>query len=234
MQILSAASVPYSPTRHAHIHILGRCLSLPHSCIIFLISPSTPSPLSVYCCCCLANISIPGIGVAVPEFRPFFYVNVADISALENELSYVACKWMFETLTFLKSPTEKGPFGLIHIFCRHILRLKWWDPVCVCVLRYYWEDLWGEEGSVWCVCRQSECKDLQRRPETSAPPQHRRQGEISQTHWTEVGSYQGGNQTLRLVLFYIFLIVNHYLYLTFNSLKRIFFAAKIWSWRFPN
>ncbi|KAG8005725.1 Protein LCHN, partial [Nibea albiflora] len=28
---------------------------------------------------------------AVPEFRPFFYVNVADISALENELSYVAC-----------------------------------------------------------------------------------------------------------------------------------------------
>lgn len=29
--------------------------------------------------------------MAVPEFRPFFYVNVADISALENELSYVAC-----------------------------------------------------------------------------------------------------------------------------------------------
>lgn len=51
--------------------------------------PFTPS---VYCCCCLANISIPGIGVAVPEFRPFFYVNVADISALENELSYVACE----------------------------------------------------------------------------------------------------------------------------------------------
>lgn len=48
--------------------------------------------LSVYCCCCLANISIPGIGVAVPEFRPFFYINVADIGALENELSYVACK----------------------------------------------------------------------------------------------------------------------------------------------
>lgn len=46
----------------------------------------------MYCCCCLANISIPGIGVAVPEFRPFFYVNVADISALENELSYVACE----------------------------------------------------------------------------------------------------------------------------------------------
>lgn len=31
----------------------------------------------------------------MPEFRPFFYVNVADINALENELSYVACKSMW-------------------------------------------------------------------------------------------------------------------------------------------
>ncbi|KAK5601177.1 DENN domain-containing protein 11 [Crenichthys baileyi] len=45
----------------------------------------------VYCCCCLANVSIPGIGVSVPELRPFFYINIADISALETELSYVAC-----------------------------------------------------------------------------------------------------------------------------------------------
>ena len=55
-------------------------------------SSSSLSSSSVYCCCCLANISIPGVGVAVPEFRPFFYVNVADISALENELAYVACE----------------------------------------------------------------------------------------------------------------------------------------------
>lgn len=46
----------------------------------------------VYCCCCLANVSIPGMGLTVPEFRPFFYINVADITALETELSYVACK----------------------------------------------------------------------------------------------------------------------------------------------
>jgi len=46
----------------------------------------------VYCCCCLANVSIPGMGLTVPEFRPFFYINVADITALEAELSYVACK----------------------------------------------------------------------------------------------------------------------------------------------
>uniref|UniRef100_A0A673XM74 DENN domain-containing protein 11 n=1 Tax=Salmo trutta TaxID=8032 RepID=A0A673XM74_SALTR len=45
----------------------------------------------VYCCCCLSNVSIPGIGVSVPEFRPFFYVNVADIAALATEMSYVAC-----------------------------------------------------------------------------------------------------------------------------------------------
>lgn len=48
--------------------------------------------LLVYCCCCLANVSIPGMGLTVPEFRPFFYINVADITALESELSYVACK----------------------------------------------------------------------------------------------------------------------------------------------
>ncbi len=48
--------------------------------------------LLVYCCCCLANISIPGMGVSVPELRPFFYINVADISTLKTELSYVACK----------------------------------------------------------------------------------------------------------------------------------------------
>lgn len=66
-------------------------------CVQFLISPVS---LPVYCCCCLANISIPGIGVVVPEFRPFFYVNVADISALENELSYVACKFELRTIFF--------------------------------------------------------------------------------------------------------------------------------------
>lgn len=68
-------------------HTLERCVNSSVSC-----------PPSVYCCCCLANISIPGVGVAVPEFRPFFYVNVADIGALENELSYVACEWIPKTL----------------------------------------------------------------------------------------------------------------------------------------
>ncbi|POI34962.1 hypothetical protein CIB84_001285, partial [Bambusicola thoracicus] len=45
----------------------------------------------VYCCCCLANVSLPGLGGTVPESKPFFYVNVADIEMLETEVSYVAC-----------------------------------------------------------------------------------------------------------------------------------------------
>uniref|UniRef100_UPI00398EB2B3 DENN domain-containing protein 11 isoform X3 n=1 Tax=Pristiophorus japonicus TaxID=55135 RepID=UPI00398EB2B3 len=44
----------------------------------------------VYCCCCLANVSLPGI-VGVPESKPYFYISVADIETLETEVSYVAC-----------------------------------------------------------------------------------------------------------------------------------------------
>lgn len=92
MQFLASCITPHG---HSYPVLLS---SLPHSQIFGLILPWF---FSVYCCCCLANISIPGVGVAVPEFRPFFYVNVADISALENELSYVACEWVLETsLTF--------------------------------------------------------------------------------------------------------------------------------------
>lgn len=49
--------------------------------------------LPVYCCCCLANVSLPGIGGTIPESKPFFYVNVADIESLEVEVSYVACEY---------------------------------------------------------------------------------------------------------------------------------------------
>ncbi|TKS91005.1 Protein LCHN [Collichthys lucidus] len=73
------------------IMVLWKLALLRRRILIFSPPPVGVVCYRVYCCCCLANISIPGIGVAVPEFRPFFYVNVADISALENELSYVAC-----------------------------------------------------------------------------------------------------------------------------------------------
>ncbi|XP_076008578.1 DENN domain-containing protein 11-like [Genypterus blacodes] len=73
------------------IMVLWKLALLRKRILIFSPPPVGVVCYRVYCCCCLANISIPGVGVTVPEFRPFFYVNVADISALENELSYVAC-----------------------------------------------------------------------------------------------------------------------------------------------
>ncbi|XP_026183093.1 DENN domain-containing protein 11-like isoform X2 [Mastacembelus armatus] len=73
------------------IMVLWKLALLRRRILIFSPPPVGVVCYRVYCCCCLANISIPGVGVTVPEFRPFFYVNVADISALENELSYVAC-----------------------------------------------------------------------------------------------------------------------------------------------
>ncbi|XP_056434559.1 DENN domain-containing protein 11-like [Gadus chalcogrammus] len=73
------------------IMVIWKLALLRRRILIFSPPPVGVVCYRVYCCCCLANISIPGVGVAVPEFRPFFYVNVADISALENELAYVAC-----------------------------------------------------------------------------------------------------------------------------------------------
>lgn len=46
--------------------------------------------VAVYCACCLASHRVQGLGTR--ELRPHFYVSVADIEALENEISYVACK----------------------------------------------------------------------------------------------------------------------------------------------
>lgn len=73
------------------IMVLWKFVLLRKRLLIFSPPPIGVVCYRVYCCCCLANVSIPGIGVSVPELRPFFYVNVADISALETELSYVAC-----------------------------------------------------------------------------------------------------------------------------------------------
>ncbi|KAG7255358.1 hypothetical protein CRUP_025385 [Coryphaenoides rupestris] len=70
------------------IMVMWKLALLRRRILIFSPPPVGVVCYRVYCCCCLANISIPGVGVTVPEFRPFFYVNVADISALENELAY--------------------------------------------------------------------------------------------------------------------------------------------------
>ncbi|XP_066540457.1 DENN domain-containing protein 11 isoform X2 [Hoplias malabaricus] len=73
------------------IMVLWKFALLRKRILIFSPPPVGVVCYRVYCCCCLANVSIPGIGASVPELRPFFYINVADISALETELSYVAC-----------------------------------------------------------------------------------------------------------------------------------------------
>ncbi|KAK7498898.1 hypothetical protein BaRGS_00009990 [Batillaria attramentaria] len=54
----------------------------------------SPPPIGVvcyrvYCACCLASHNVQGLGYH--ELRPHFYINVADIETLENEVSYIAC-----------------------------------------------------------------------------------------------------------------------------------------------
>ena len=44
----------------------------------------------VYCACCLGSHNVQGLGDH--ELRPHFYINVADIETLENEMSFIACE----------------------------------------------------------------------------------------------------------------------------------------------
>lgn len=73
------------------IMVLWKFALLRKRILIFSPPPVGVVCYRVYCCCCLANIPVPGLSVTVPELRPFFYINIADITALETELSYVAC-----------------------------------------------------------------------------------------------------------------------------------------------
>ncbi|XP_071091811.1 DENN domain-containing protein 11-like [Haliotis cracherodii] len=66
----------------------------------------SPPPIGVvcyrvYCACCLGNHNIQGL--TRHDIRPHFYVNVADIEALENEMTYIACttEKIFESKTHL-------------------------------------------------------------------------------------------------------------------------------------
>lgn len=73
------------------IMVLWKFALLRKRLLFFSLPPVGVVCYRVYCCCCLANVSLPGIGASVPELRPFFYINIADITALETEMSYVAC-----------------------------------------------------------------------------------------------------------------------------------------------
>ncbi|KAI8759431.1 DENN domain-containing protein 11-like [Biomphalaria glabrata] len=71
------------------IFVLWKFALLQRRIIFFSPPPIGVVCYRVYCACCLANHSIPNLNSI--ELRPHFYVNVADIEALENEVAYVAC-----------------------------------------------------------------------------------------------------------------------------------------------
>ncbi|NP_001089578.1 DENN domain-containing protein 11 [Xenopus laevis] len=73
------------------IFVLWKFALLRKRILIFSPPPVGVVCYRVYCCCCLANVTLPGIGATAPESKPFFYVNVADIQTLDGEGSYVAC-----------------------------------------------------------------------------------------------------------------------------------------------
>ncbi|GCB80141.1 hypothetical protein scyTo_0018022 [Scyliorhinus torazame] len=72
------------------IMVLWKFALLRKRILIFSPPPVGVVCYRVYCCCCLANVSLPGIGGS-PESKPYFYISVADIETLETEVSYVAC-----------------------------------------------------------------------------------------------------------------------------------------------
>ncbi|KAG9462461.1 hypothetical protein GDO78_014082 [Eleutherodactylus coqui] len=73
------------------IFVLWKFALLRKRILIFSPPPVGVVCYRVYCCCCLANVTLPGVGATAPESKPFFYVNVADIETLDDEVSYVAC-----------------------------------------------------------------------------------------------------------------------------------------------
>lgn len=114
---------------------------------------NAPCSVLVYCCCCLANVSLPGIGSSVPELRPFFYINVADINVLATEVSYIACEWSWSLKDLWNTFGKIWNLMILYIYCRPNYFKTFY--------RYYREDLWGEEGFVRCLHWQPECENTQ-------------------------------------------------------------------------
>lgn len=157
--------------------------ALPLSCIISLMPPSNPL-FPAQCTAAVAWQTSPSPGLAwlCPSSAPS-----------STSMWPTSAPWRTSSPTWHVSGgskrVNKNWRGLVGVVSAYLLCAN----TCIWIHRHYWEDLRGEEGSVWRVCRQSECKDLQRRPEASAAPQHRWQGEISQTHRTEVGNAADNN-----------------------------------------
>ncbi|KAK3085670.1 hypothetical protein FSP39_006920 [Pinctada imbricata] len=82
------------------IFILWKFVLLQRRILFFSPPPIGVVCYRVYCACCLGNHDMGRLG---HEEKPHFYVNVADIEALESEVSYIACttEKIFEMKTSL-------------------------------------------------------------------------------------------------------------------------------------
>ena len=68
----------------------------------------------VYCACCLGSHNVQGLGDH--ELRPHFYINVADIETLENEISFIACE-LFVFLQEQPWSLKTWLFGFFKCLC---------------------------------------------------------------------------------------------------------------------
>ncbi|XP_050398253.1 DENN domain-containing protein 11 [Patella vulgata] len=83
------------------IFILWKFALLQRRILFFSPPPIGVVCYRVYCACCLGHHNVTSLMSENPQ--PHFYVNVADIEALENEVSYIACttEKIFESKTHL-------------------------------------------------------------------------------------------------------------------------------------
>lgn len=84
-----------------HIFILWKYILLQKRILFFSPPPIGVVCYRVYCACCLGNHDMRGL--VNQEVTPHFYINIADIEALETEVAYIACttEKIFESKTHL-------------------------------------------------------------------------------------------------------------------------------------
>ncbi|XP_076449359.1 DENN domain-containing protein 11-like [Babylonia areolata] len=72
-----------------HVFTLWKFALLQKRIIFFSPPPIGVVCYRVYCACCLGSHNVHDLGNR--DLRPYFYINVADIETLEDEISYIAC-----------------------------------------------------------------------------------------------------------------------------------------------
>nr|XP_002127536.1 protein LCHN-like [Ciona intestinalis] len=72
-----------------NIFVLWKLVLLGKRILFFSPPPIGVVCYRVYCACCLGKVAVNGFEHKTP--KPYFYINVADIEDVENELNYIAC-----------------------------------------------------------------------------------------------------------------------------------------------